>query len=491
MKGAFVRKIAMLKFFVISMIFCCPIFLAATDDGGGTGAFLYSGGSGARSAGLANACSSDSNDASGAYFNAALVTSVKNTELSFYYMSPFEGISYDVLSFALPVYSYGMLAFSRVELSVEGVEKISEEGIKTGDFSDKNICYMLTYGYPVTSSFSLGLSFKLLTRDFDGLNANGFGIDGGLLYDFGGVFTASLAFQNIMQPSLKIGTDLEAYPLNVRAGGALYLFERRFAIMGDILVINALSDGRDYSGGSGHAVIRAAGGAEVRIFDFAALRCGINQSGPAAGAGVTTENFTLDYAASFTQLGVIHNFGVTARFGAVPTEREKKLADEKKRLEKDKETLSQGVIAMSNAQLYLSAMNDYNKGDYETAEKKVSALMQNGTMDAAAEKLASDIRVALNRKTAGLKFDAAAAHMANGDREKGIKLIKEAEMIFPGITTAKISEYLEKGTGEIEARHYDGAKGFFARVLAVDPSNAKAAEMLGKIQDLTDMLKKK
>ncbi|MBN2754045.1 MAG: hypothetical protein JXR81_04180 [Candidatus Goldbacteria bacterium] len=482
-------KNLMIKLLLFVFMFISPVLLQASDDGGAAGGFLYAGGSGARSAGLANSSSADSSDASGAYFNPALVTSVKYTELSFYYMTPSEGIAYNVISFALPVREYGILAFSRVELEADGVERITDEGIKTGDFSDRSDCYMLTYAYPFTESFSAGLTLKLVTRSFDTYNSNGFGIDAGTTYNFGDVFTVSVSLLNITRPVLKIGSIIEDYPMNMRAGGALYLFDTKLVLLGDALFINILSDGRDFMGNDGKVFIRYSGGLEYRPFDFAAIRGGINQAGPAVGGGVTTENFTLDYAATFAVIGVVHNFGVTARFGEVPTEREKKLIQEKSGLIKDKEKMSENFMNVTYGQLYLSALNHYNTGNYEKAQAEVKALLSMKTGDESAEKLSSDITLMLNRKAAGVKFDEAAALLAKGETKKGIEMIKNAEKVYPGIKDAKIKEYMANGSKEIEERRYMDARQWYEKVLAIDPSNAKAAEMLGKIRDLIDMSK--
>ncbi len=485
-----------MKKLIVSFLTACIIVSAAAAaiavsyDGGAAGGFLYSGGSGARSAGMANSASADCFDASGAYFNPALITCVKNTEVTFYYMSPLEGVNFNVLSFALPVMEYGMMAFSRVELGVEGVERINGEGIKTGDFSDRSDAYMLTYAYPVTSSLSFGMTIKLITRSFDTYNANGFGLDAGASYDFGGVFKASASLINVTQPQLKTGSTVELYPMNMRAGGALYLLNSRVAITGDALFINLLSDGRDFSAGKGQSYIRYSGGAEFRPFDFIAVRGGVNSESFTAGGGITTENFTLDYAAAFNASGVVHNFGVTARFGEVPTEREKRLLQDKFVLSKDKERLTEGMEAMSYGQLYLTALNDFNTGKIDKAQAEVKLLQENKKGDPKTDKLASDIHLAVDRRAAGLKFDDAAAYILKGMTQIGLAMIKDAEKIYPGITDAKIKEYMDNGAKEIENRKYLDAKKWYESILAVDPTNIKAAEMLGKIQDLTNMMNK-
>jgi len=486
MKGAAMKN-SVLKLLITAVMLFLAGLLKASDDGGAAGSFLYAGGSGARSAGLANSCSADSSDASGAYFNPALVTAVKYTQLSFYYMAPSEGIAYNLVSFALPVMEYGMLAFSRVELETDGVERITAEGIKIGDFSDRSDGYMLTYAYPFTESFSAGLTLKLVTRSFDTYNSNGFGIDAGAAYSFGNVVTASVSLLNITRPALKIGSVIEDYPMNMRTGAALYLFDTKVVLMGDALFINILSDGRNFTDNKGKVFVRYSGGLEYRPFDFAAVRCGINQAVPAVGGGITTENFTLDYAASFAAIGVVHNFGVTARFGEVPTEREKKLIQEKSGLLKDKEKMSENFMNVAYGQLYLSALNHYNTGAYEKAQEEVKALLSIKTGDESVEKLSSDITVMLNRKAAGVKFDEAAALLVKGETKKGIEIIKNAEKVYPGIKDAKIKEYMANGSKEIEERRYMDARQWYEKVLAIDPSNARAAEMLGKIRDLIDM----
>ena len=484
MKGVAVRIIM-----ITILMIAAPAVALALSDGGAAGGFLYAGSPGARSAGMANSSAADGDGASGAYFNPALITAVKHTEAEFYYMSPADGFDFNVFGFAMPVMDYGIMSFTRAELKAEGVERITSEGIKTGDFSDLSDAYMLTYAYPVTGSLSLGLTLKLITRSFDTSNANGFGVDAGASYDFGGVFRASLAVINAAQPAIKIGTETETYPMDLRLGGALYLFDSKLALTGGLLMINVLSDGREFAGNNGRLFFRPSGGAELKPFDFIAVRGGWGMSGPAAGAGIITGNFTLDYAASFTEQGVVHNFGVTALFGEVPSEREKKLVKEKEALAGDRLKLEGDLASMSFEQIYLLALNNYNTGNYEKARVLTGVLQKSRPGDAKVEKLAADTRVALNRAAAGARFDEAVPAIVKGDAAAGMAIIKEAEKLFPGITGAKIKEYMDNGAKEIDNRRYMNAKKWYESVLAVDPSNAKAAEMLGKLRDLQDMAK--
>lgn len=479
-----------IKAFLIAVFAVMLSGAVSASDNGSAGSFLFAGSAGARAAALGSACSAYCTDSSAAYYNPALITYVKFTELTFYYTTPMEGIAYDVLSFALPIGEYGILAFSRVELASDGLERIDADGIKTGDFSDRQNAYMLSYGYSFGGTLSLGATLKLVTRSFDRQNANGFGIDIGALYELNDTFSASLALQNALPPSVKTGDTAENYPVNIRLGAALRFFDSWLNIMGDALLINLFPDGGDFTGGRGKMYYSFSGGIEGRPFGFTALRAGISQAGPALGAGITTENFTVDYAVTFAQLGILHNFGLTARFGLVPTEREKKLENEKKKLEQDKSRLLAGLSDMTNEQILLSALNDYNTGAFEQAAIKVKALLDKKSTDPLVKKLDSDVRLALNKKAAAAIYDDGVALMVKGEKVKGLELIKAAEKKYPGITEVMNKEYMERCEKEINARNYENAKACFINILAVDPSNAKAVEMLEKIQELINMMKK-
>jgi hypothetical protein len=93
----------------------------------------------------------------------------------------------------------------------------------------------------------------------------------------------------------------------------------------------------------------------------------------------------------------------------------------------------------------------------------------------------------LNKKAASVKFEKAVAYLLKNDTKNGYAVKREAEKIYPGIKDYKIKEYMENGTKDIENRRYLDAQKWYENILAIDPSNAKAAEMLGKIRDLKDM----
>jgi len=471
------------KIIAVTLMLIMPYFAFASADSGYAGSFLFDGDSGARNAGLSGANVSDIDDASGGYYNPALIAPLKFTQFTFYYLSPYEDIGFSAASFAIPLNEYGILGFQRIELSVDGIERITSDGIKTGDFKDVRESYLLSYAYQFENMISAGISGRFVSRVFDSFSANGFGLDAGLAYKHQGLFSVSMAFLNVMQPSLKLGSSFETYPLNMRFGTAVYLLDSNLVLTGGVLVINLLSDGRDFLDEKGRQSIRFASGAEYRAFGFTAIRAGISRDAFTAGAGLTAGNFTLDYAMEFKGTALMHNFGITALFGEVPTERERRLKAEKTLLEK-------GMEEMTGSQLYLAAMNDYNSGMYEEAEKRLKKLEQSGKLNAEAQKLRADIKLAFNRREAGKTFDSAAKIILDGKREQGLKMITEAEKTYKGITDAKIKEYFEAGSKAIDSRNYQEASDKYKMILAVEPGNAKAAEMLDKLEGLREMLKK-
>jgi hypothetical protein len=477
---------------LILVLISCPLraFLDTAQTGGSNGSFLYYGGSGPRSVALGNACSAICDDAASAYFNPACIADLKYKEISFYYKAPLQDVSYDVLSFALPAGDYNIFSFSRVDYTTDGIEKVSADGIKEGNFSDVQDAYMLSYAHRFSGLFSVGISGKLITHSSDTFNGHAFGIDAGALISAGEVCNFSFALQNILSPSIRINQANEVYPVNFRFGTGIFFFDKKLAVMADLIIVNLLMDKSEFDDASAMMNMRAGAGIEYKPFSFAAIRAGINDTSVSVGAGITSDNFTIDYAASFFEAAIVHNFGITARFGMLPTEKEKKVEAEKSRLENEKKTLEADKQQLIQGTLYQSALKDLTDGSLDSADSKVKTLLDQDPKDKDALKLKLDIDLARVKKEASAKFDFALQMLLKGDKEKGKITLAEAEKQSPGISAMKVKEYLDNADLEIASRNYDKARISLLNVLAVDPDNSLALPKLEKIQEIMDMIKK-
>lgn len=185
-----------------------------------------------------------------------------------------------------------------------------------GKFGAYDLAFSAGYGWRRGEDLSLGAAFKVIRQTIDGESGGSVALDLGVLRDFtygGTPYTAGFTVQNL-GPGLKLADRRYGLPLVFKAG-----LSRPLPGPGGLLALEVSKPVDNYPS--------VAAGVEYPLTGRLALRSGYRYrlygnelgawSGFSAGAGVTFDKLSFDYA--FTPFGVLgnsHRFSINLRFGA-------------------------------------------------------------------------------------------------------------------------------------------------------------------------------
>lgn len=299
----------------------------AQGVGGTKGLFM---GASARAYALGNAYVALSNDVSGIFFNPAGLDYAEKKSVSFFYTNLLEGASYNFFGVLYPTISIGSFGFAWARLGAGGDIVFRDPNGTPGEtFDMSQNQFLFSYGKQLRSNFSVGLTVKLHTINFDlqTLSDSGFGADLGVLYrpEFDSGILRDLAFgmniQNIITPSSRLVDKSEDLsPLNFKLGLA-----KPFRFGEDRSAVTFLFDFNKNFNGNRSAPAFYNVGAEYSFHDNAMLRVGLNDGVIAFGAGAAYNNFHFDY--TFGKLfdaednfSANHRFSITIEIGKGKTE---------------------------------------------------------------------------------------------------------------------------------------------------------------------------
>lgn len=310
-----------LKLFFLFLFAIAPVCHGAeTADGGLPGYFLNLG-FGARALGMGGAHTAVASDAGAVYWNPAGLSMVGTKSLQLMHVTLFEDTSYDTLAYAHPLADPKLITtigLGIARLYSGGFTQRDNNNTPIGSFSDQNMAVILGLASRFGDKVSMGLSPKIIRKNFAGLNATGFGLDAGVtakhflrIYP---EFTLGLSVRNIISPKIQRANLADTGPFSTRVGIALPY---------------------DHNSGKKFKVLLAADtekkqnqaakyyfGLELTFYqDVLALRGGYEPQGATVGLGYTLHKnrpheTCVNYALlKHPTLGLTHRFSLDFSFG--------------------------------------------------------------------------------------------------------------------------------------------------------------------------------
>lgn len=258
----------------------------------------------ARSIGLGGAFVAAADDPLGAmvWNPAGLVQSLQN-EVHFETARYFENTSINGLSYVMPARRLPTLGFTMLSLSSGGFERTDELNTSLGTFDNKDMAFLISASKSLTPKFSLGANLKIVNQQVEDFKSSGVGADIGGLYSITPRVKLGLSMLNLGGPSLSPRDVTETFPMEVRGGAA-------FGFLNGRGLLSVEADHRDGPGTTLHA------GTEMWFMDQFGIRAGYNDSEAAGGFSYRLNpQFQLDYGMNDHELGLVHYFGVSYRFG--------------------------------------------------------------------------------------------------------------------------------------------------------------------------------
>jgi hypothetical protein len=288
----------MKKIFVLLSCFALPLL---AQSAGTNGLAFLKNGFGARNIAMGDLGVISANDLSALNYNPALLGVANRPQIAFSHQSLFQDLSSEV--FGASVNLYGLpLAFGVNTTSISNIEIRTRPGEAEGTFNANyffgSVSTAIKLTNLVSDQFYVGATFKYLYENLYSDEANGYGLDFGVVYKdiFDGLsFGASIKNIGSMNALRNVSTEL---PNDLRTGVS---YEMNF----NHFTVNTTAGYQTYLQEDDSHVHT---GAEVVYNQSFALRIGYasgyETKGLSTGFGIVWKNLNMDYAYVPIQYGL-------------------------------------------------------------------------------------------------------------------------------------------------------------------------------------------
>lgn len=255
-----------------------------------------------RAAGMGGAMAAIADEPLSALWNPAGISWLAQNEVQAGSVQLFEDTAINGLGFARPSNRIPSLAFNVLYLNSGEFERTNELNESLGTFDEGDLVMTLTAAQALSPRWSVGANVKLARQSLEEFSGSGFGFDLGVMGRLSSALKVGASVANLGGPTIVLREKDESYATELRVGTALSLLGGKSLTAVDLVQ-------RDDPG----ANVRA--GTEFWIQSLV-LRAGYYIDNVAAGFGYRLDNgMQMDYAMTDHELGMVHRFGLTYRFG--------------------------------------------------------------------------------------------------------------------------------------------------------------------------------
>lgn len=310
--------------FIILLIFSLIPVTMVLAQGGTPGTFLNYAAS-PRTLALGKAFTGLADDAEAVYFNPGGLALLRTQDIKLSHSSLYGGMRMEYLGYALPTKQFGTFALSLLNYGAENLEVRDEHNdLYQPAFFAQN-AYIFSYAFSPTRILGIGANFKVVTENLARFSDVGLGADLGIIVTEPRPFNFGIFAQNLLAPKIQLETESEKFPITLRFGGALRLFDDRVIVVGD-----AVADELVWNSGTfDYNRIRPHVGLEFELWPgFLTHRIGYDLNELSFGLGLQREwgklALGIDYAfllhhESKFYLPPTHKLGLVVKFGGFRT----------------------------------------------------------------------------------------------------------------------------------------------------------------------------
>ena len=275
----------------------------AEDENGGWAGDWLTNYQSARAMGLGGGYVSLADDALGMMWNPAGMTQLHRNELFLETSRYFEGTSLNTLGFVLPGSRYPTLGLSVLALRSDEFQQTNDVNDPLGTFNEGETAYVMSASHNLHPRVSVGANLRVVHQSIAEYSATGYGLDLGVLAQATDIVRIGASVSNVGGPDLELRETRETYPRQYRGGVAVDLLQGRALAT---LEVEKIGDLRT----------NVRGGAEFALMDRITLRAGFDGEDPSGGFTVQLpRDLRLDYGTGDHDLGMIHRFSLSWRFG--------------------------------------------------------------------------------------------------------------------------------------------------------------------------------
>ncbi len=474
-----------------------PSLLHAANDGGTLSPFAY--GVGARALSLGGAYVALGGGAASLAWNPAAAGAEGSKEFSLFYTAPFtDGNRFTYAGYIHPMLDLGTIGFGNLRYALGGISGYDDDGAPTGEFSNVQNEWLLTYALPPFGGARFGASLKVETHSLAGRSASSVGGDIGFLYlsprrnrsawsadNFG----FGIALRNALEPKLTLESTEERFPTLIRTGFS-YSIPLRGRPVTQVLLVASMEQGN---------TVASAGsfGVETLLPGGLALRFGGRGDGWTGGIGVPLRGGRIDYAVAMQEPGTAHRVEFILRFGpnldALRLERARR--DDERLAKRTEEELEKKERSQIDGHL-AKGRSEMKRGNWEKAEIWFErALLWDPDGEAAQHALAraryeKHLAAGKERIGDGKLLDGIgefrAAIAAGVDDGRAAEALDAATALLDRTSekTRAVTDLMTGGIGALALGDFAGARASFEKALDADPGNADASRYLARIDSL-------
>ncbi len=309
------RKIALFYFIVLGVLFPSMTFSQTPQTGGIESPFELGGS--ARALGMGDTSAAVIGDGNSFFSNPAALAALKNYEILTLHAPLYQDTAYDAVGYVHPVSGHAGLGAAFIQLGTSDILKTQNNILPISTFSSQQMEGVVGGGFRLPGGLDFGASVKYLREQMDTYQGSGVGVDVGLLYrfsetssDFRRIGLRNLAIglsaSNLLEPQVKLFQAADQ-PVRVFRPALSYFLQTSGK---DTLWLTF--EGELVQGGEN--LIKA--GMEYGFNNMIFGRAGFDGISPTLGAGLSLYGFEFDYAFNQRDLGALHRFSLSYRFGA-------------------------------------------------------------------------------------------------------------------------------------------------------------------------------
>jgi hypothetical protein len=279
-----------------------PAAHAQSERGGAPGEWLMQY-AGARTLGLGGAFVATANDPFGVLWNPAGLSMMNQNELRFENAMLFEDTQINGAGISIPGSRLPSFGLTMLSLHSGGFERTNELNDALGTFDEGQTAWLLTMSKGFTPRLAIGANVKLVQESVEDSKGGGVGFDLGGIMALTPTLRAGVSLLNVGGPGVKLRDVEESWPMQMRGGLALTMFDGRGLVTVQLDQSNGL-------GTQFHA------GSEYWLMPTFALRMGVDDAQGTGGVSYRfAPQYQVDYAVADHPLGMTHRLGLSYRFG--------------------------------------------------------------------------------------------------------------------------------------------------------------------------------
>jgi tetratricopeptide (TPR) repeat protein len=478
------------KLILAAALLLTRISSSASGLGASYGAEFLGLGGGARPLAMGEAYAAAADDVSSIIYNPAGLAYLNRPQFLAMYNSYFAGVSQRLVLAAFPT-RFGRFGIGYTDLASGDIPGYDAGGTPTEPFSASSNSVSLSYANKLRENLFFGFSVKGISEKLEKITASTYAFDAGVQWAMNQHLKFGAAASN-MGPGLSFVDENTPLPVSWRAGAAFTTgaVGRRLTLASDAVAYQDL--------------IQTNLGIEYSPHEILVLRAGYKGGQARMGMGLFFKNFSFDYAYSPHQyLGASHQFSIGLEAGG------------EDRIQKSvMELLALADAHFENgaypdAILTYTRILDIDPGNGRAAEglrksrgeldsRAYLSVVQAGREDS---KTSADDLISLSESLIGSgRYADALVALSQALREdpssrRALDLLKTAQ--------SKISERIETGR-KLEEREsmghaiklvtmgqHDEAGKILKDILAANPGNEQAQELMRKLEVIKELEKTK